>query len=156
MLPKYEFRYPLSNDETKARLERAIIAANAEITAEFSDDGVKVYRDGGFLYNSFNPVFVGKLSGQAAGTVLTGYFRFHAFIIVFVACLLAASIYHLVGVLGLPEHVPGHVEGWKSERLAFELEFLGLVVLIPIVGWLIGLRSRNLLLSVLKDSTSER
>lgn len=155
MLQRYEFRYPLGQDDAKSRLESAIVAKNAEITADFSDHGVKVYRDGGFLYNSYNPIFVGKFQQREAATVLTGHFRFHAFILVFVAVLIGTSLYNLVDVLRMPEHVPGQVAGWRSERLVFELQFLAFAVLIPIVGWLVGLRTRNLLLSVIKKSASE-
>lgn len=154
MIKKYEFSYPQNKDEVKARLESAATAANAEITAEFSDDRVKVYREGGFLYNSFNPIFVGKLREHGAGTALTGYFRFNAFIIIFIAILIGASIYNLVGVLRMPEHVPGQAPGWRGERLVFELEFLVFAALIPVIGWMIGLRSRKLLMSVIKKSAS--
>lgn len=153
MLQRYQFHYPAGQDEVKARLEKAIVASKAEITAEFTDDGVKVYRDGGFLYNSYNPIFVGKFRGDRAGTVLGGHFRFHAFILIFVAALIGTSLYNLIDVLRLPELVPGHAPGWRTERLIFELQFLGFAVVIPVVGWLVGLRTRNLLLSVIRQST---
>lgn len=154
LLKRYEFRYPLSKDEAISRLETAISAQNEALLADFSGDGVKVYREGGFLHNSFNPIFVGRFRQRGAGTVLKGYFRFHAFILLFVACLIGLSVYNLVEVLHLPGNVPGHVDGSRSERLIFELEFLGFAVLIPIVGWLVGLRSRNIMLSVITKSTS--
>ena len=153
MLHGYQFHYPANLDDVKARLEKAIVASRAEITAEFTDGGVKVYRDGGFLYNSYNPVFVGKFRTDSADTVLTGHFRFHAFILVFVAVLIGTSLYNLIDVLRLPEIVPGHPAGWRSERLIFELQFLGFAVVIPVVGWLVGLRTRKLLLSVIQKST---
>lgn len=155
MLKKYEFHYPLSKDEAVTRLETAVSAKSEVVLADFSGDSVKVYREGGFLHNAFNPIFVGKFRQRDAGTVLNGHFRFHAFILLFIACLIGLSIYNLVEVLRMPEHVPGRADGWRSERLVFELQFLSIAVLIPIVGWLVGLRSRNLLLSVIKRSTSE-
>ncbi len=155
MLKRYEFHYPLTKGEVKTRLETAILERNAGIEAEFSDERVKVYQEGGFLYNSFNPVFVGRLRERAGGTVLTGHFRFHAFIVLFVAALIGSTLYKLVQVLGMPEHLPGQADGWRSERLVFELEFLAFAVLIPIAGWLIGTRTRKLLLSVISKSASE-
>lgn len=156
MLKRYEFTYPLAADEVKARLESAASTKNAEIVTEFNGDRVKVYQEGGVLYNSFNPVFAGTLRPRAAGAVLSGYFRFNAFILVFVAILIGLSLYNLVEVLRMPEHVPGHTEGWKAERLAFELQFLVFAIAIPVVGWLIGLRTRRLLLSVIQQSAGGR
>jgi len=47
---------------------------------------------------------------------------------------------------------PGYVQGWRDDRLRFDLQFLGFAFLLPVVGWTFGIPSKRAILKAIEES----
>jgi hypothetical protein len=69
-----------------------------------------------------------------------------------IAGLIGLSLYHLIGTLAMPEIAPGYPEGWKAQRIRFELQFIGFSALVLFFAWLAGKPLRERILALIARS----
>ncbi|MEX0958340.1 MAG: hypothetical protein WDZ63_03545 [Burkholderiales bacterium] len=114
---------------------------------------IKVFRrQGGIFINGFAPIFVGAFRDTANGAELRGYFRLHLVATAIIAGLIGLSLYHLLGTLLMPEMAPGYPEGWKAQRIRFELQFIGFSALVLFFAWLAGKPLRERIVALIERS----
>ena len=104
------------------------------------------------ITNSWNPIFVGKIQSHNGAAVLNGYFRFSIFVIIFITLFLGYSAFNVIHTYLQPDSIPGFVEGWKQDRMKFDLSFFGFAILINVGGWLFGIPNRNKIIEAISES----
>jgi hypothetical protein len=156
MLGLRSFRFEYSVPPSKAAQALANILRRPEwntIDAQVTAERVTLeIRTPWWFQNSFNPVFVGRFRASDRGAILTGRFRLHLLVIVFLLVFFGFSIYELIQTFLEPEHKEGYIAGWRSMRLNWSLEILGFGVLVLLLGWLVGYPNRQTVLHVIKQS----
>jgi hypothetical protein len=104
------------------------------------------------IQNAWNPIFDCVFQKTESGAVLVGYFRINwpvfGFSLVWVGIVLA-EVFH---TWSMPDSLSGHVADWKHARLAADLGLLGVMLLITLCGWALGIGSQKRILSAIKKS----
>lgn len=154
MIRRYTFIYPVDSGQALARLEAAARTEDTrDMTVESVSGQVKVYRrQGGIFTNGFAPIFVGAFRDTPGGAELRGRFRLHMLATAIIAGLIGLSLYHLISTLAMPEIAPGYPEGWKAQRIRFELQFIGFSALVLFFAWLAGKPLRERILALIGRS----
>lgn len=136
MIKPYVFRSADSAATLRARLQSA---DDNGVTVEVSGSTVKVARKHALpLLSGFSPVFVGRIDEREAGAELHGRFRFHLVAICLIAGFLGLSGYYLLQLLLMTQVPPDYPENWKSDRIWFELQFIGYSAIAITFAWLAG------------------
>lgn len=122
---KYEFSYEVASEQAAQRLLRAVAASNT-IDGKVSTDRVRLRRRLSFwTHNSFEPIFVGSFSNTDRGAILEGRFRAHWFTCFFMFACIGLSAKSAFETWSAPAERPGYVQGWREDRLRFDLQLLG-------------------------------
>jgi hypothetical protein len=154
-IKKYEFTYEVAPNQAVKRLARAVHASDA-ITGKITTDAVKLRRRLPFWFrNSFDPIFVGSFSSTGQGAILEGRFRAHWFTCIFMVAFIGISARNAFDTWSSPAQQPGYVESWRDDRMRFDLQFLGLAVLFPVVGWAFGAPSKRAILKAIQESSDK-
>jgi hypothetical protein len=150
MLKRHVFTAPDGAGAVQARLQAA--AADG-IVVEVSGAEVKIGRRHALpLLNGFSPVFVGRVEDRGAGAEIAGRFRFHLAAIGVIAGFVALSAWQLLQLLAMGEAPPGYPEGWRGDRIRFELQFLAFSAAALYVAWLAGRPMRERILDLIRRS----
>ena len=134
---------------------RSSTRPSAPIPLKVEKNGtVKLFRDQGLApLNGFFPVFVGRFATDGDSTELRGGFRFHLLAIGLFCAFVMASLLSLTNLLLSPDVVAGLPEGWKFQRIRFELQFIGFAVLAAVFAWLAGKPMRERIASIIESSS---
>jgi hypothetical protein len=152
---KYEFNYEVAPEQAAARLKRSVNAGD-NIIGKVSIDAVKLRRRLPFWFrNSFDPIFVGSFSNTDQGAILEGRFRAHWLTCIFMVAFIGISAKNAFETWSAPAQRPGHVQGWRDDRLRFDLKFLGVALLFPVVGWAFGIPSQRAVLKAIEESSNK-
>lgn len=156
MLPfiRHTFEYPASADPAKCLIDTLSQAKWSGIRSAISRN--KLTLVGAlpiYFHNSWNPVFQGSIETDGGRPRLTGYFRVHWFVMVFITVFVGMAVFQLLQTYFSPEVVPGFVENWRAKRLHFDLTFLCLAIGINVVGWLFGIPNQRRILAAIQEST---
>ncbi len=151
---RYEFAYSYPPEAASRRLLASLEQEKwSSIVAQVTSTQVKLHQRPPLAFrNSFNPVFVGRFTRTPSGATLSGTFRMSWFAVVFLFVFLGMFAYGAMETYIQPEHRAGYVEGWRSATLRWNLVFLGFAALAPMVGWLVGLPSRNAIIRAIHES----
>ncbi|MGD2140137.1 MAG: hypothetical protein PVH25_07075 [Burkholderiales bacterium] len=153
MFKRYSFAFSTTIDKALARLDAAVGTGNGFELAVDANGRVKLYRSQGFaLLNGFFPVFVGRFHTANAHVELRGGFRFHLVAIALFAGFVATSALSLVNLLTSPEAAAGMPEGWKLQRIRFELQFIAFASLAAFFAWLAGKPIRERITSIIDSA----
>lgn len=145
----YRFRYAGPAHRVQATLASSLSQQGFQCTQ--ADHVLKITRPPGPLFrNSWNPLFVARLSSEGGHTVLRGHFRVHAVVMVFMALFLAMLLWRLWTAYQLPEMQAGYEPGWRDFSIRFEWQFLGMFAVVVVVGWLMGLPNARRILDALR------
>ncbi len=156
MLKRYRFTFSTTADKALARLDAAVRAVQGFELAVDASGRVKIFRKQGFvLLNGFFPVFVGRFSSANTLTELRGGFRFHLLAVGLFAAFVGASIVSLVNVLTASEIPADLPEGWRMQRVRFELQFIAFAVLAVLFAWLAGKPIRERITSMIVSAATE-
>jgi hypothetical protein len=156
VIRRYTFNFPVPSADALTRLEAATQTGGGRSMAVESAAGtIKVFRrQGGLFTNGFAPIFVGAFRDTPNGAVLRGRFRLHLVATAIIAGLIGLSLYQLLSTLMLPELAPGYPEGWKAQRIRFELQFIGFSALVLFFAWLAGKPLRERIVALIDSSIS--
>lgn len=136
MIKSYVFRCADAASAFRARLQSA---GKDGMTVEVAGSTVKIARKHAMpLLSGFSPVFVGRIGEHGAGAELRGRFRFHLAAIFLIAGFLGLSVYYLLQLLLMTQVPSDYPPDWKSNRIWFELQFLGFSALAIFMAWLAG------------------
>ena len=105
-----------------------------------------------FFRNSWNPIFQGRIESIGNRQKLIGYFRLNWFVLVFVIIFIGFSLYKLLQTYFSPDVVPGYVPNWRSDRLAFDIQFVSMAVGINVIGWAIGIPYQRRIVTAIRES----
>lgn len=154
MIRQYSFRFPVQPAQALTRLEAATQTGEGRgMAVETTGGTVKVFRrQGGLFTNGFAPIFVGAFRDTPEGAELRGRFRLHLVATAIIAGLIGLSLYHLLSTLTMPELAPGYPEGWKAQRIRFELQFIGFSALVLFFAWLAGKPLRERIVALIHSS----
>jgi hypothetical protein len=157
MFKRLRFTYTVPIDEALARLD-ATVAATPDFGLAVDGRGrVRIFRRGGFaLLNGFFPVFVGSFQPGTDGTELQGGFRFHLLAIGVFAGFVAVSALSLAKLLLLTDPAATLPADWKSQRIRFELQFIGFACLSALFAWLAGKPMRERIADVIMLSARNK
>lgn len=147
----------MTADKALAGLDK-VIAANPGFGLAVDASGrIKVFRSQGVaLLNGFFPVFVGRFNATAGGAELTGGFRFHLLAIGLFTGFVATSAFSLINLLVTPDLPADLPANWKSQRIRFELQFIGFACLSAMFAWLAGRPMRERITSIIAQAAARK
>ena len=151
----YQFDYPSLPQQAQPRLLNTLAQHGLHVSE--SGGALHITRPLGALFrNSWNPVFVARLSGEGAHTRLRGHFRVHAAVLLFSVAFLAMQLWWLWGAFQQPELRPGYEPGWRAQQIRFYLEFMAMFFGVTALGWLAGLPNARRILAALREGALPR
>jgi uncharacterized membrane protein len=151
----YRFEFTVSADQVLRILDTTVRSDTGFDLSVDRNGTLKIFRSQGLApLNGFFPVFVGRISASDNGSVLHGGFRFHMLAIGLFSAFVTISLVSLINVLMSPDMVAGLSDGWKSQRVRFELQFIGLAVLAAVFAWLAGKPIRERILAIVEACRS--
>ena len=157
MFKRYRFVFPTTVDRALAGLDAAVAACPGFGLAVDADGRVKIFRSQGIaLLNGFFPVFIGRFGTSNAETELRGRFRFHLLAIGLFAGFVGASVFSLIKLLTATDVTAGLPEGWVSQRVRFELQFIAFATLAALFAWLAGKPMRERITSIIVDASADK
>jgi hypothetical protein len=157
LFKRYRFTFSTTADKALASLDKAVAACPGFGLAIDANGRIKVFRSQGVaLLNGFFPVFVGRFKATGANAELHGGFRFHLLAIGLFAGFIATSVFSLINLLYAPDLAANLPEGWKSQRVRFELQFIVFAALSAGFAWLAGKPMRERITAIIKSSTIDR
>lgn len=152
---KYEFSYEVAPEQAAERLMRYVNTTNT-IDGKVSTNRVRLRRRLSFwVHNAFDPIFVGSFSSAERGAILKGRFRAHWFTCIFMLVFIGMSAKRAFETWSAPAERPGYVQGWREDRLRFDLQFLGFACLFPVVGWGFGIPNQKAILKAIEASSNQ-
>jgi hypothetical protein len=155
MLPyiSTSFEYPAG---TKAadRLRQTLASEKwNRVTIELQDSSVTIeHKLPVFFRNSWNPIFQGRIESSGNRQRLVGYFRVNWFVLAFVVFFVGASLYRLLHTYFSSDIATGYVSNWRSERLAFDIQFFAMAIGINLIGWAVGIPYQRRILAAINES----
>jgi hypothetical protein len=154
---QYDIQFNCLREEAIAKLQATLASDKwSRLVSSFADGRVKIYHKLPLLFsNSWNPIFVGRFVQSSSGTKLVGHFRVHWFVFLFILAFFGMLVFQLQDAWSQPEVVPGQVAGWRDRSIAFQLEFLGLFLLINLAGWALGIPYQRRMLAALREGAND-
>jgi hypothetical protein len=153
-LQPYRFDYRASPEDAARSLTRVLALPEGEsITGVVSSEAVKLYKPvPWWSRRSFEPVFVGRFLTTPEGCALVGRFRMAWDGVVFLMVFFSVIGYKTIETALSPEQRSGYISGWRARELAFDLQFIGLTVLLVAVLWIFGTNKRKRIINVVQAS----
>ncbi len=149
----YRFIFSATGDSPIKRLENELNKKQwSNIRSDIVDPKVKLWLPmPAGIYNSWNPVFEGRVFTAESGRVLKGYFRPNWFVLAFTVAFIAMACISLISSIYQAENFHWYAVDWNRSRVGFDIVFLAAVLGITILGWGLGLIHQNKMLKLLRE-----